>query len=262
VSIELYNANNHVCIAFRNLVTGQAVQSNQFLIVDNGSSALIDPGGDLTYSRLYVALGRYTSVKHLEFVIASHQDPDIVASINKWLVGTGCKVVVPGLWERFIPHFVRPGKLEDRQVSIPDEGGKLSIGNFELMALPAHFLHAEGNFHFYDPVSKILFSGDVAANMPPSDTLDEPARSLEEVLPFMESFHRRYMNSNKACRYWAAMVEQLDIRMLVPQHGRALTGKAIGEFIHWLAQLQCGLDLMTQDNYRLPRSSFTALHPN
>lgn len=262
MSVELYKSDHHVCVAFRDLVTGSAVQSNQFLIVDNGSAALIDPGGELTYSRLYMALSRYTNVKQLKYIIASHQDPDIVASINKWLVGTDCRVVVPELWERFIPHFVRPGKLQDRQVSIPDAGGRLRIGNFELMALPAHFLHAEGNFQFYDPGSKILFSGDMGANMPPAGDLDRPARGLDEVLPYMRTFHQRYMNSNKACRYWAAMVSHLDISMLVPQHGRALTGSAIDQFIHWISELQCGLDLMTQDNYRLPQAELSPLHPN
>ncbi|HSH40883.1 MAG TPA: hypothetical protein VK973_02030, partial [Arenicellales bacterium] len=88
------------------------------------------------------------------------------------------------------------------------------------------------------------------------------ARGLDEVLPYMKSFHQRYMNSNKACRYWAEMVSQLDISMLVPQHGRALAGSAIGQFIHWISELQCGLDLMTQDNYRLPRAELSPLHPN
>ncbi len=31
------------------------------------------------------------NVKQLDYVVASHQDPDIVASVNKWLVGTDCK---------------------------------------------------------------------------------------------------------------------------------------------------------------------------
>jgi flavorubredoxin len=249
--VELYNDGNHACVAFRDLVTGDAVQANQFLIIDGGHAAIIDPGGELTYSRLYMALGNYLNVTGLDYVIASHQDPDIVASINKWLIGTDCKVVVPQLWERFIPHFTRPGKLENRMISIPDKGMRLRLGNFELFALPAHFLHAEGNFQFYDPVSRILFSGDLGANLAQHE-LDQPVTRISEVMDSMSGFHRRYMNSNKACRYWANMVGQLDIRMIVPQHGRCFTGRAVSEFIDWVATLECGLDLMTQENYRLP----------
>jgi len=103
MGIELYNDGNHICVAFRDLVADEAVQANQFLIFDSDHAALIDPGGELTYTDLYLGIAGYTNVKELDYVIASHQDPDIVASLNKWLVGTNAKMVVPQLWERFIP---------------------------------------------------------------------------------------------------------------------------------------------------------------
>ncbi|MCB1802891.1 MAG: FprA family A-type flavoprotein [Gammaproteobacteria bacterium] len=250
--VELYNKGDHVCVAFRDLVSGEAVQANQFLIYDNDHAALIDPGGDLTYSALFMEISNYMNVRSLDYVLASHQDPDIVASLNKWLVGTDCKVVVPALWERFIPHFTRPGKLTGRVISIPDQGMNLALGGIQLKALPAHFLHAEGNFQFYDPKSRILFSGDLGANLCPTEVINTPARHIDEVLPYMEGFHKRYMNSNVVCRYWAHMVADLDISMIVPQHGRAFTGKAVPEFIRWISELQCGIDLMSQANYCLP----------
>jgi flavorubredoxin len=128
----------------------------------------------------------------------------------------------------------------------------LRLGKIQLKALPAHFLHAEGNFQFYDPVSRILFSGDVGANLCPTEDLDKPVKRLSEILPYMEGFHQRYMNSNRVCRFWANMVRELDIQMMVPQHGRALNAKATGEFIDWLEQLACGVDLLSQSDYRLP----------
>lgn len=250
---ELYNDGSHICVVFRDLVTGDAVQANQVLIFDHNHAALIDPGGELTYTRLFMAISHYMNVKRLDYVVASHQDPDVVASVNKWLVGTDCKVVVPALWERFIPHFTRPGKLADRIVTIPDAGLNLSLGDIRLQALPAHFLHAEGNYSFYDPVSRILFSGDIGANLPPGD-LDEPVKRLRDILPHMEGFHRRYMNSNKVCRYWVTMVRTLDVEAIVPQHGRAFIGKrVVVEFLDWLERLDCGVDLVTQDFYRVPR---------
>lgn len=252
MSVELFNKGGHICVAFRDLVTGSAVQANQFLIYDHEHAALLDPGGELTYTRLFMAISRYMNVKKLDYVLASHQDPDIVASVNKWLIGTECKIVVPSIWERFIPHFTRPnGRLEGRVISVPDPGMTLHLGNFKLKALPAHFLHAEGNLQFYDPISRILFSGDMGANLSPGD-LDKPAQDIKELVPYMEGFHRRYLNNNKVCRFWANMVRQLDISMIVPQHGRCMSGKAVNEFIDWIEQLKCGTDLMTQDSYRVP----------
>lgn len=250
--MELYNRDGHTCMVFRDLVTGEAVQANQFLIYDHEHAALIDPGGELTYSRLFMEISKHMNVTKLDYVIASHQDPDIVASLNKWLVGTECKVVVPALWERFIPHFTRPGKINNRMISIPDAGMNLQLGGIQLKALPAHFLHAEGNFQFYDPVSKILFSGDMGANLCEPGDLDKPITSLKSALSTMAGFHQRYMNGNKACRFWVNMVRQLDIDKIVPQHGRMFEGAAINEFLNWIETLECGLDLMTQHNYQVP----------
>ncbi|MEW8563449.1 MAG: MBL fold metallo-hydrolase, partial [Candidatus Thiodiazotropha sp.] len=83
--------------------------------------------------------------------------------------------------------------------------------------------------------------------------LNVPVKKLSEILPYMEGFHRRYMNSNKVCNLWANMVRQLEIEMIVPQHGRAFAGKkVVNEFINWIDGLECGVDLVTQNNYRLP----------
>jgi len=250
--MELFNNGEHICVAFRTLVSGDAVQANQFFIVDDNHAALIDPGGELTYTGLFMEMSKYINVRNLDYIVASHQDPDIVASLNKWMVGTKAKVVVPELWERFIPHFTRPGKTQGRLIPVPDKGANLRLGNIELKAIPAHFMHAEGNFQFYDPLSKILFSGDLGANLCPTEVLDTPATDIKQIMPFMEGFHRRYINGNKVCRFWANMARGLDISMIVPQHGRAMTGKAIPQFIDWIENLQCGVDLMTQDNYRVP----------
>jgi flavorubredoxin len=250
--VELFNNGTHICVAFRDLVRGEAVQANQFFIYDNQHAALIDPGGELTYTALFMAMSDYINVKNLDYVIASHQDPDIVASLNKWMVGTNCKVVCPEIWSRFIPHFTRPGKTKGRIHSIPDAGSTLSLGSIQLQAIPAHFMHGEGNFQFYDPVSHILFSGDLGANLCPPEDLDKPVTAIDQIMPYMEGFHRRYINSNKVCRFWANMVRGLDIDKIVPQHGRHFEGKAVGQFIDWIEGLECGVDLMTQDNYVLP----------
>ena len=128
----------------------------------------------------------------------------------------------------------------------------LNLGGLQLMALPAHFLHAEGNFNFYDPRSKILFSGDMGANLTNTD-LDKPYKRLKDAIPAMEGFHRRYMNSRKVCHYWANMVSQLDVEWMIPQHGRPFRGKkVIHEFLQWISNLECGVDVMTQSDYQLP----------
>jgi flavorubredoxin len=77
-------------------------------------------------------------------------------------------------------------------------------------------------------------------------------RDFEAHIQYMEGFHQRYMTSNVMLQSWAAMVRQLDIEIIAPQHGAYFKGKAMcTQFINWLAQLPCGVDLMAA-NLRLP----------
>ena len=50
------------------------------------------------------------------------------------------------------------GNWEDRLIELPDRGQVIQLGESKLVIVPAHFLHSVGNFQFYDPVAKILFS--------------------------------------------------------------------------------------------------------
>jgi flavorubredoxin len=256
MATELYNQDNHICTVFSDLVTGQGVQSNQFFILDNGISAVIDPGGYLTYTPLTMAVNQYINLKDLNFLFASHQDPDIITSVDRWLMYTECKVAISTLWGRFVPHNVpnyRQSELENRFLLIPDEGMNIQLGNTIIKAIPAHFLHSVGNFQFYDTKSKILFSGDMGASVGEGDP-SESVTDFAAHIPSMKGFHQRYMVSNKVCRLWANMVREMDIEMIVPQHGKAFIGKEmVTQFLDWISDLECGIDLMDQNSFQVPK---------
>ena len=104
--------------------------------------------------------------------------------------------MISSLWTRFVPHFTTGRDVEGRIIGIPDEGANIPLGQCTLKALPAHFLHAEGNFQFYDPVSKILFCGQystikgfaeyIAADVSLPVTIANPWHnciSLHETIP-------------------------------------------------------------------------------
>ena len=255
MSTVLFEEGEHRCIVFNDLVRGDdGVQANQFLVQDGAESALIDPGGALLYTPLSLAVGRHVPLGELTWIVASHQDPDIIGAVDRWLMYTKAKVVCSKLWGRFVPHSVphyqRNSDAEDRYLLLPDEGGAIPLGKSFLRALPAHFLHSVGNFSFYDPVSRILFSGDVGASMIDSGTPYQPVENFATHVQSMAGFHRRYMASNRVARYWVAMVRELDPRMIVPQHGLPMDDRSIPAFLDWLEELPCGIDLLGPQNYR------------
>jgi flavorubredoxin len=255
VGTVLFESGEHCVRLFTDLVTGEGIQANQLFISHGAHAALFDPGGNLTYQPLYSAVSKVTAMRQLDYVIATHQDPDIISSLDKWLMYTDAKIVISRLWQRFLPHLV-PGYIAEkgkgRIIAIPDQGQNLEFGDSVLKALPAHFLHSVGNFHFYDPISKILFSGDVGASLTDAHHgrgVQDFARHVKKMI----GFHERYMVSNKACRLWVNMIRKLDVAMIVPQHGRPFVGyEMVNNFLDWFENLKCGVDVITEQFYQVP----------
>ena len=59
----LFDNGTHQCLLFDDLVRGEGVQTNQFLITDHGQYLLLDPGGDLTYTPLSLELSKRISLQ-------------------------------------------------------------------------------------------------------------------------------------------------------------------------------------------------------
>lgn len=242
-SINLFDTGNHKNLLLEDFSGGLAVQANQHLIIHGANAMLLDPGGHKVYNRvLSETLSLLGPHAKLRYLFLSHQDPDIVAAVNGWLMTTDAEAYASKLWIRFIPHFGLDRLVEERLRPIPDQGMDLDLGGCLLKILPAHFLHSPGNFQVYDPVAKILYSGDLGASLGTEGRIVE---DFDAHVPYMEGFHRRYMASNRAMRAWGAMVRRLDIETIAPQHGAMFQGRAMCErFIAWCEALPCGVDLI------------------
>lgn len=238
----LYDGSGHKNIFLEDADSELAVQSNQHLIVHGASGLLLDPGGHKVYNEVLSATFAVLGEGNLDSIFLSHQDPDVVAALNGWLMTTDAEAYISGLWTRFVPHFGLDHLVAHRLHSIPDEGMRLPLGDSEVWILPAHFLHSAGNCQLYDPVSKILYSGDLGASIG-MDT--RSVTDFDDHLQYMEPFHRRYMTSAAAMTAWAKMARKLDVETIAPQHGAMFSGtEMVGRFIEWADGFECGLDLI------------------
>jgi len=249
--IEIFKDKDHKVFLFEELTPASAVQANQYLIIHGDEAILLDPGGHKVQSKLYADISVLIPPSQIKYLFLSHQDPDIVASINYWMMVTQASALISKLWIRFLPHFGLDSKLEGRVMPVDDGGTKLKLGeDCELLILPAHFLHSPGNFQVYDPRSKILFSGDLGASLGQDYVYVE---DFKAHIKYMEGFHRRYIASGKVLKLWVNMVKDLDIEMIAPQHGAVFKGRDMVErFLEWVSSLECGVDLMSEKNYTLP----------
>ena len=247
-TLPLFDSGAHKNLLLEDLDAGLSVQANQHLIIHDGEGMLLDPGGHKVYNRVLSTTMAELRGGNLRYLFLSHQDPDIVAASNGWLMTTDADAYCSALWTRFIPHFGLDRLVEKRLKPIPDEGMVLELKGARFLLLPAHFLHSPGNFQVYDCTSKILYSGDLGASL--GMTYREVG-DFDAHLQYMEGFHRRYISGSKAMRVWAAMVRQLDIQLIAPQHGAFFKGPAmVKRFVDWCDTLECGVDLLKP--YRIP----------
>ncbi|ABL99665.1 MBL fold metallo-hydrolase [Shewanella amazonensis] len=216
------------------------IDTNQYLVQSGNQSLLMDPGGIELFAPMLASLVRHIPLEQLTYLFASHQDPDIISSLGLWdQTLPKAKLYAPWLWEGFIRHF---GMNNISYEPIKDKGGKLQVGEVELQFVPAHYLHASGNFHVYDPVAKVLMSGDVGAALEPAEAdifVDDFASHISK----MEYFHRRWMPSNRAKSNWVARMRDLDIQYMCPQHGRIFKGPQVKAFLDWFDSLDVGIGL-------------------
>ncbi|AOL15401.1 MBL fold metallo-hydrolase [Sulfolobus sp. A20] len=224
----------------------KGILTNQYLIVDGDKGVLLDPGGYFVFERVYENVKQFINPNNIIAILYSHQDPDVIGSLNLWLdVSPEAKIYVSALWERFLPHI---GVGGIKIVDIPDKGMDIKCNNIMIKAIPAHFMHSPGNFHYYDPRAKIYFSGDLGAAVFPEGKWYLFVENFDEHKKLMEGFHKRYIATRKAIDLWLKRIKDLKIDIIAPQHGSIFQGENVKKFIDWLSSLdKVGIDLMEVD---------------
>ncbi|MFW5443437.1 MAG: MBL fold metallo-hydrolase [Methylococcaceae bacterium] len=214
------------------------IDTNQYMVRTANRCLLIDPGGVELFAPMLAAVLHYAPVDQITDLFASHQDPDIISSLGLWDQALpDAKLHASALWEGFLRHF---GCESLEYAAIDDAGGVIDLGDVELQVIPAHYMHSSANFNIYDPQAKILMSGDIGA------ALEAPGAPMfvdnfDAHVENMRFFHQRWMPSNQAKRVWIERVRELEIDLLVPQHGRMFKGDDVKRFLDWFESLQVGI---------------------
>jgi flavorubredoxin len=244
----LYSANDHLFVLLNISEPGEenGIPSNQYLIVNKGKGILLDPGGFGVMPQVLHHLMKYINPEDIEGIFLSHQDPDIVGGLSSWMEMTEARIYVSKIWLRFLPHY----GIKDMQrfEGVEDEGMDLPFNDVVLKLLPAHFLHSPGQLNVYDPISKILFTGDVgAAEYQDADFSEIFVDDFSKHQQHIEYFHRRYMSSTRALRSWLKIITPYDIDIFGPQLGYLYRNNAKAGLLSWLETLECGSDLLDID---------------
>lgn len=223
------------------------IDTNEYIIVSGEEAYLMDPGGTEIFPHVLGAVAEHINISQIKAFFSTHQDPDIMSSLPLWLGLTpDAKIYLPWLWLDFVAHFGE--EYSKNFVAVPDEGLSLTIGTgrHRIDLIPAHYLHSSGNFSLYDPLAKVLYSGDIGASLLPEGYESMFVEDFTAHTRLMETFHVRWMASNQAKNDWVKRVRQLDVDFLCPQHGAVFRGEQVGQFLDWLERLEVG----TTRNFR------------
>lgn len=214
------------------------IDTNEYLIIHGNKAILTDPGGSEIFPEVFSAISTEFDAHCISALFASHQDPDVISSLGLWLdFNPDLKCYLSWLWGSFVPHF---GGNASTFINLPDSGGEIPLGNLLLQAIPAHYLHSSGNFNLYDPVAKMLFSGDIGAALLPPGEDALIVKNFDQHIRHARGFHQRWMGSNEAKLDWCQRVQSMQIDMLCPQHGAIYQGEDVARFINWFAELPVG----------------------
>lgn len=219
------------------------IDTNEYIISKSNHLILLDPGGLEVFPSVFSSISSEMNPKEIQYLFASHQDPDIISSLALWLeINPAIKVFTSYVWSTFLPHY---GGNAETFISLPDHGGDpLSFHGLKLNFVPAHYMHSSGNFHLYDEKAKILFSGDIGAALLPQGHVAKEevfVSDFSQHIRFAEGFHKRWMPSNIAKNDWCDRVSKLKIDMLCPQHGLIYEGEDVYRFIEWFRGLEVGI---------------------
>lgn len=239
--------NKFVWLSIDEAEMDKGIITNQYLLIVKDKGVLMDPGGPLVFERVYNAMQKFIKPEDVEYIFLSHEDPDIVSGLSLWLsYCPNSKILISDLWDRFLPHVGVDIKMN--VIRIPIQGMQINLNGDDLRIIPAHFLHSVGNFHLYDPITKVYFSGDLGAAVFPKGSWYIIVDNFDEHKKYMEDFHKKYMANKKAIELWLKQIQGLDIRLIAPQHGAVFEGDKVREFIDWLKSLdKIGIDLLEEE---------------
>lgn len=242
------------------------LQCNTYLRQFAGSgpstSVCVDPGSQFDLHVIEANLSALLGDGKLDFITVNHQDPDVTGNLPA-LCGrnpAAAVVLTEDTWRLAQHLLVRPGKLQFPP-ALSNRAQTLRDG-VAWNPVPTPFCHFRGAVAFYDPESKILFSGDLFGGL---NQLGRVHLFAEEAdWAGIAQFHQIYMPTRDVLRYAVRQIRSLRpaVEVIAPQHGHVIAGDLVPLFLERMENLLVGSDLLAielDDQYTVEYGELVAL---
>jgi len=218
------------------------LRCNPYLIVEDDEAMLIEPGSVPHFPYVYKKVKEVVDPKKINRILATHQDPDLCASIpifkNK-IQNPDLTIITHTRASVLITHY--GAELPYYLVDQNHWRYEMSSGR-ALRFIFTPYLHFPGSFVSYDEQTKTLFSGDLFGAF----TFEWNLYAGEGYVEALKAFHENYMPSNDILSHSMKKLEKLDIERIAPQHGSVIPRPMVAEVITCLKELECG-DYLFED---------------
>ena len=226
---------------------GDPFQCHPYFIKNSDESILIDPGSMIEFDETIRKVKTIADIKSIKYIVLHHQDPDLAAAvpeIEKLIDRDDLLIVTHSRMSLLIKHYLVTSNYYE--IDKKDNMLLTSTG-LKLDFLTTPYCHSPGAFVSYEPVSKILFSGDIFGGIEKSWSFYADGTYFEKA----KQFHQEYMPSKDIFNYALGKIEKLDIDLKAPQHGSIIKKKYINKLIQNMKNLDCGLYIEEKYNQEL-----------
>ena len=224
-------------------------QCHPYLILEGESSVLVDPGSMLQYDEVVCKVESLIPMKNIKYIIAHHQDPDLCASIpqlEKVINRDDLKIITHRRTAALIKHY----GIKSEFLYIDEDCFKLQIAdNRVLKFITTPYAHAPGAFITYDEKTKSLFTSDIFGALEESWSF----YADENYFDYSRTFHEEYIPSREIFNYTLGKIEELDVELILPQHGSIIKKKYIHDLIEKFKKLECGMYISSEYKTELLR---------
>ena len=212
-------------------------QCHAYLIKNGKESILIDPGSMLEFESLVIKVRTIVDFKDIKYIVIHHQDPDLAASvpaIEKLIKRDDLQIITHSRITLLIKHYL----IQSDYYEIDHNDYKLVTNSgLTLDFITTPYCHSPGAFVSYEVQSKSLFSSDIFGGLEESWQF----YADKDYFQYAKAFHASYMPGKDIFNYTLHKIEQLDLNLIMPQHGSIIKKEYIAGLIAEMKDLDCGL---------------------
>lgn len=216
------------------------LNSNPFLIVEEGEAVLIDPGSIPDFPVVMRKIIDLIRPDLISTIVVAHQDPDVCGNlpvVEDIIRRDDLQIAAHSISHQLIYHY----GIRSRLYPVDHNDYELTLkSGRKLQFLRTPYLHSPGAIVTYDTKSKVLFSSDLFGSL----TKAKGLYAGDDFPQSMDRWHQDIMPSNRLLRGGLRVIEKLDLEQILPQHGSLIPKERIREAIAHLDALPCGYDLL------------------